>query len=114
MSEAKGSAQYDWIAAISDQQENICVRNICGSSHPGTDRWHLQWTGEFRIGLGIFLTETNGIQSSPFKGNHQKIFPDFKLGPFKAESIQNPKSKIQNRNDAKLWLLIEYIMYKLE
>jgi murein DD-endopeptidase MepM/ murein hydrolase activator NlpD len=59
------------------------------------------------------LTETNGIQASPFKGNHQKIFPDFKLGPFKAESIQNrsterlrpelvegsrrsPKSKIQN------------------
>jgi hypothetical protein len=116
VSEAKGSAQYDWIAAIGDQQENICVRNICGSSHPGTDRWHLQWTGEFRIGLGIFLTETNGIQASPFKGNHQKIFPDFKLGPFKAESIQNrsterlrpelvegsrrsPKSKIQNRND---------------
>jgi len=41
------------------------------------------------------LTETNGIQASPFKGNHQKIFPDFKLGPFKAESIQNPKSKIE-------------------
>ena len=35
------------------------------------------------------LTETNGIQASPFKGNHQKIFPDFKLDPFKAESIQN-------------------------
>jgi hypothetical protein len=43
----------------------------------------------------FFLTETNGIQASPFKGNHQKIFPDFKLGPFKAESIQNPKSKIE-------------------
>ncbi|HEY9744550.1 MAG TPA: hypothetical protein V6C90_29000 [Coleofasciculaceae cyanobacterium] len=34
MSEAKGSAQYDWIAAIGDQQENISVRNICGLSHP--------------------------------------------------------------------------------
>jgi hypothetical protein len=48
------------------------------------------------------MTETNGIQASPFKGNHQKIFPDFKLGPFKAESIQNPKSKIQNRNDTQV------------
>jgi hypothetical protein len=47
----------------------------------------------------LILTETNGIKASPFKGNHQKNFPDFKLGPFKAESIQNPKSKIQNRND---------------
>jgi hypothetical protein len=40
----------------------------------------------------FFLTETNGIQAFPFKGNHQKIFPGFKLRPFEAESIQNPKS----------------------
>jgi hypothetical protein len=33
------------------------------------------------------VTEINGIQASPFKGNHQKFFPDFKLRPFKAESI---------------------------
>jgi hypothetical protein len=43
----------------------------------------------------MVLTEINGIQASPFKGNHQKFFPDFKLRPFKAQSIQNPKSKIE-------------------
>jgi hypothetical protein len=35
-----------------------------------------------------------GVQASLFKGNYQKILPNFKLHPFKAEPIQNPKSKI--------------------
>jgi murein DD-endopeptidase MepM/ murein hydrolase activator NlpD len=59
------------------------------------------------------MTEKKGFQASLFKGNYQKILPNFKLGPFKAEPIQNrsterlrpelvegsrrsPKSKIQN------------------
>jgi hypothetical protein len=38
------------------------------------------------------MTEKKGFQASLFKGNYQKILPNFKLGPFKAEPIQNPKS----------------------
>jgi hypothetical protein len=46
--------------------------------------------------LGFFY-QKKGFQASPFKGNHPKILPNFKLRPLKAEPIQNPKSKIQNR-----------------
>jgi hypothetical protein len=37
-----------------------------------------------------------GFQASLFKGNYQKILPNFKLRPIIAEPIQNPKSNIQN------------------
>ena len=43
------------------------------------------------------LTKKKGFQASPSKGNHQKILPNVKLRPLKAQPIQNPKSKIQNR-----------------
>jgi hypothetical protein len=36
------------------------------------------------------MTEKKGFQASLFKGNHQKILPNFQLGLIIAQPIQNP------------------------
>ena len=48
---------------------------------------------------------SSSLKLRPNKRNHQRILPNVKLSPWKAEPIQNPKSKIQNRlTDDKRWI----------
>ena len=68
-------------------------RNYIGGLLGESERKNLYQIASNAVGV----TEKKGFQASPFKGNHQKILPNVKLRPLKAEPIQNPKSKIQNR-----------------